>query len=63
MGLMGMSWIVIFVGIGALLWWLAGGSGSHRALRESPEDILKGRYARGEINKEGFEKMLSDLRR
>lgn len=37
----------------------AGGDGR----RESPEEILKQRYARGEIGKDQFEKMLSDLRR
>ncbi len=63
MGLMWISWIVILGGIGALIWWLAGGSRSPRALQEPPEEILRRRYARGEINKEGFEKMLSDLRR
>lgn len=63
MGFMWISWIIILGGIGALIWWLAGGSRSPRGLRESSEDILKRRYAQGEINKEGFEKMLSDLRR
>lgn len=63
MGLMGISWIVIFVGMGILIWWVVVGPRGNFALRESPEDILKKRYARGEIDKNGFEKILNDLRR
>lgn len=50
-------WIVIFIGIVALVVWAiqksAGGSQSSSA--ESALDILKKRYARGEIDREEFE--------
>jgi putative membrane protein len=63
MGLMSISGIVVLVVIGVLIWWLVGKPRNLRALPESPEEVLKRRYARGEINKEEYERMLSDLRR
>ena len=55
-------WVLIILGIVVLGKWLFGGmgggerSGGHRSL-----DILKERYARGEINKEEFEQKKRDL--
>jgi putative membrane protein len=54
-------WIVVIVGIVFLIRWLVqstrGGSGSG----ESALDILKRRYANGEINKKEFEQKKKDL--
>jgi putative membrane protein len=54
-------WIVVIVGIVFLIRWLVqstrGGSGS----AESPMDILKRRYANGEIDKKEFEQKKKDL--
>ena len=57
-------WALLIFGIVALAKWLfsAGGfgrgsDGSSRA----PMDILKERYARGEINREQYEQMRRDL--
>ena len=66
MGLMGIFWIVV---LGAIIWAVvaaargtgqSGGSdsGSHS---ESSLEILKRRYARGEINKAEYEEKKKDL--
>ena len=62
--LMAAFWIVVIVGIVFLIRWLvistiAGG----RAARseDSPLEILKRRYARGEIDKQEFEEKKKDL--
>jgi putative membrane protein len=69
--LFGLVWIVIFVAIFALL---AGGRRHHfhggqchrqncqcDQSKEGPLDIVKERYAKGEINKEEFERLKKDL--
>jgi len=57
-------WIAVVVGIIFLIKWLvistgAGGRGARS--EDSPLEILKKRYARGEINKEEFEEKKKDL--
>lgn len=65
---MGWMWLWWIVGLGilALLIWAvfraAGQSGSARA-EDSPETILKRRYALGEIDRDEYERRLGDLRR
>jgi putative membrane protein len=62
--------ILIIAFIVALIWfivWLARrGRYEHRNHivqgGESPEDILKARYARGEITREQYQQMLEDLK-
>ena len=54
---MALWWILIILGIAVLAKWLIAGSrGGTRAL-----DLLKERYARGEIDKEEFEQKRRDL--
>lgn len=53
-------WILIFVGI---IWFIrsfqkTGGPGQWE---KSPQDILKERYAKGEIEKKEFEERMSEL--
>jgi len=55
-------WAVIIVAVVMLVKWLAGGSSRIDLPREkSALDILKERYARGEIGKEEFEQKKRDL--
>ena len=52
-------WALVILGIVALTRWLAGGpraGGPARAI-----DILKARYARGEITQEQFEQIKRDI--
>ena len=52
-------WVLVILGIVALTRWLAGGPKSDGPARAI--DILKARYARGEITKEQFEQMKRDI--
>lgn len=54
-------WLIILVVLGALFAGLFGGGG--RRERRSARDILKERYARGEIEREEYERKLQDLDR
>jgi putative membrane protein len=55
-------WALAIAGIVALVRWLqAGGPRRGHGAEPSPLDILKARYARGEINKEEFEQKKKDL--
>ena len=56
-------WVVIIVGITLLVKWLAAasGKGEGTSAKESPIEILKRRYAAGEIGKEEFEEKKKDL--
>lgn len=58
-------WIALIVGLIFLIRWLASSAGPlGRAKGEGTAlDILKKRYARGEISKEDFEKIKDDLTR
>jgi putative membrane protein len=56
-------WVAIIVGIALLMKWLAASSGKApgTSAKESPMEILKRRYAAGEIGKEEFEEKKKDL--
>lgn len=64
MGGMWIFWLLILVIIVVGVWWgsrsLSGRRPSERP--ESPEDILKKRYARGEIDKDEYEERLQNLK-
>ncbi len=64
MMLMAFFWVAVIIGIIFLIKWLfvsTGGKGHGAISEDSPLEILKRRYARGEINKEEFEAKKKDL--
>jgi len=56
-------WVLVIMGIVALVKWLSGpsGSDSRRDGRSKALDILRERYARGEIDEQEFHKRKHDL--
>ena len=54
-------WILIILGIVVLVRWLSRSASPHHEASETPLDILKKRYARGEIGKEEFEQKKRDI--
>ena len=52
------GWVLVIAGVVALIKWLASAT-SQRG--ETPLEILKTRYASGEINKEEYERMRRKL--
>jgi putative membrane protein len=59
----GMIWMVVFWGavIWAIVWGVSRFSGHEHPSSESPLEITRRRYARGEITKEQFELLRRDL--
>ena len=64
---MGWGWIIGLILIALIIWLVIKttrqSTGNTNAADKSPLDILKERYARGEIDKEEFEKKKSTLNR
>jgi putative membrane protein len=58
---MWLFWLLIIVGVVWLIESSSRGSAVSTPASESPLDILKRRYAKGEINKEQFEEMKNTL--
>ncbi|MFH1864819.1 MAG: SHOCT domain-containing protein [Candidatus Eisenbacteria bacterium] len=60
-------WVMVVVGVVLLVVKLISGSsnsgGAGGKNQKSAEEILKRRYARGEISKAEYDQMLADLRR
>jgi putative membrane protein len=64
MGFMWLSWVLLVVFIAwVVLRWAPARGNAAGVDQESPEQILKRRYARGEIDKEEYDRRLNDLRR
>ena len=55
-------WVLVILGIAVLVRWLASGaSGSSGDKPPHAMDILKARYAKGEISREQFEQMKREI--
>jgi putative membrane protein len=65
MAWMGLWWLAGLALLVAIIWVVmrAAASSASAADQESPESILKRRYARGDIDREEYERRLQDLRR
>jgi putative membrane protein len=55
-------WVIIVVGVVMLVKWLSGRSEGNKPLEQSALDVLKERYARGEIGRKEFEQKKRDLK-
>ncbi len=62
MGFMGLWWIAGLVLVAALAWLVVRGGGQGVRREGSAEEILKRRYARGEIGREEYQRQLGELR-
>jgi len=56
-------WVLVIVGAVYLVKSLAGGASSGKEKMESPEEVLKKRFARGEMSKEDFEAAMKVLKK
>jgi putative membrane protein len=60
---MGLFWLFVLVALVVLVVWLLRSSGTARGALPSAEEMLRERYARGEIDAEEYRERLAELRR
>jgi uncharacterized membrane protein len=59
---MAIWWFLAPALIALFIWVLLRNGRGPRTLSESPEEVLKRRYAQGEIDRETYLRMLSDMK-
>ena len=60
--MMWVFWIVVIAGFVFFVRWIAASPHGRNGTEPSAEEVLKRRYARGEIGKQEYEQKLNDLR-
>jgi putative membrane protein len=63
MGFMWIGWLLLIVFAGVAIGLLIRGRTERQGRPESPEEILKRRFASGEIDREEYERRLMELRK
>lgn len=63
MGGMWLWWLLIIAGVALVSWLVFSTARKGGSPADSPEAILKKRYAKGEIDRETYERMLDDVRK
>jgi len=66
MGFMGLFWILVIVLVVAAVWRLLPRGGASRSVPpagDEAEELLRRRYAKGELDREEYQQKLEDLRR
>lgn len=63
MGWMSIWWILGLAVIALAIWAVLQSVRPRDGAGESPEEVLKQRYARGEIDRDTYQRMLTDLKR
>ena len=56
-------WVLMIIGIIYLVKSITGGSSAGKDTKETAEDLLKKRFARGELNKDEFAEAMEVLRK
>lgn len=59
---MGILWIALLLLIGYGVYYFSKNKDIHRDTNETPFEIIKKRYAKGEITKEEYERLKEDLK-
>lgn len=54
-------WVLVILGIVALVKWMGAQGGSRAGSPDSPNAILRKRYARGEISQSDFRRIQEDI--
>lgn len=63
MGWMGLWGLLLLAAVVLVAVWVVRSGASSPPVRESPEEVVKRRYAAGEIDREEYQRRLDDLRK